>query len=243
MYMHTYKTHIHVGPFSLYILPQYNRNQKSTYTHKHTTGFGEEARPGEEIEKMRERLSMYTFRSSDAAFMVLNVLAKAHPKTQERVLSVLMMTIELNPGNGEVLSSMEGITVLLGIINRCSAPLKALYMHLLSTIGQYNVTPEETRLLFELAMPQAEASLGSVAHARSPGVAQDEGQDTLRLQIMSVIGEISKRVTPPAFFHFDGRPGWVKFGLEKFPVAKVCAAYIRVYAVCWCVCVCVCVFV
>ncbi len=193
------------------------------------TGFGEEAKPGEEIEKMQERLSMYTFRSSDAAFMVLNVLAKAHPKTQERVLSVLMMTIELNPANGEVLSSMEGITVLLGIINRCSAPLKALYMHLLSTIGQYNVTPEETRLLFELAMPQAESSLGVVT--RSPGAAQDEGQDNLRLQIMSVIGEISKRVTPPSFFHFDGRPGWVKFGLEKFPAAKV---GVGVHYICLC---------
>ena len=35
-----------------------------------------------------------------------------------------------------------------------------------------------------------------------------------------MIGQISERVTPPSCFYYDGRPGWVKFGVEKFPSIK-----------------------
>lgn len=41
------------------------------------------------------------------------------------------------------------------MINRCPSALKATYMRMLATIGKYNVSPEEVRLLFELAMPRA----------------------------------------------------------------------------------------
>lgn len=63
------------------------------------------------------------------------------------MLGILLSVCELNPANGETMSKIEGMTVLLGMINRCPAQLKGLYMKMLATIGRYNVRPEEVTTL------------------------------------------------------------------------------------------------
>jgi hypothetical protein len=151
----------------------------------------------------------FLFRSNDAAHMVLKVLMSAPNEVQRRAVQIIRAIMESNPANGQIFSRMKGISCVLNLVHKCDPDLRVEYLLLLAEMGTYNIFPEETRLLFEIGAPNKDDS------------EDQEIDEDLRLGIVSVVGKIGQSINPPTYFHFDGRPGWVKFAsVDRFPSPK-----------------------
>ena len=163
-----------------------------------------------EVDKNSTQIWRYLFRSNDAAQMVLKVLMFASTDVQRRAIQVIRMILESNPANGQILSRMKGISFVLSVVQKCDKDLRVEYLLLLAEMGTYNIFPEETRLLFELGMPNREEG------------DENEMDEDLRLGLLSVVGRMGQNINPPSYFHFHGRAGWVKYAaIDRFPPPKI----------------------
>ena len=71
---------------------------------------------------------------------------------QREVIQRLAILLEANPSNKRALCQMQVIAFLLRLCPRFNEAILGNYLELVHTLGSYDITAQEVRLLFELAL-------------------------------------------------------------------------------------------
>jgi hypothetical protein len=74
------------------------------------------------------------------------------PQVQREVIQRLAILLEANPSNKRALCQMQVIAFLLRLCPRFNEAILGNYLELVHTLGSYDITAQEVRLLFELAL-------------------------------------------------------------------------------------------
>jgi uncharacterized C2H2 Zn-finger protein len=194
-------------------------------------------------------LTSTKFRSAEAAMMIVLLLPHAAPRVQQEVIKRLALLLEANPANKRALCQMNVLSTLLRLCPRFHEDVQTYYLQLVATLGLYDISAREVRLLFDLAaldpddlrsissnhphnlgsggMPpphhyghhtNTQHRYGSPQGPRDHAIRR--GRE-LQMQMLYVIGRVTERMAPPAYFNFDGVVSSLMLAPQtRFPSAR-----------------------
>ncbi len=153
------------------------------------------------------QLSRIQLRNGDCVMMIIDLLPIGDSRTQGEVLQLLIKLMESNPTNKKIFCLAQGLKHLLNLANESDEVVQSSYFQLIASLGSYDISPSEVRILFDLA---------SLSLAK--GATNKHKERELQMQLLFVIGSIMERRAPLHYFHFNGVDHFAQFKLvERFP--------------------------
>lgn len=141
------------------------------------------------------------FRSSHLTPVLLGVLRSAPLQLQQEALKLLLVLCNSNSTNTKILARGSGLVRTLEMVKAGVGPeVQAYYYQFMATLGLYDITQDESKMLFDIL----------------------QGQPTeMSTQLLLVLSNISERTAPLSYLSFTGLSGYFRLGkLDRFPTYK-----------------------
>jgi hypothetical protein len=180
------------------------------------------------------------FVHTEAILMLFELLPHAQHSIQGSVMLRLSALVEASPANRRALCT-AGVFGLLLHFGPYLGQHDA-YLQLVASLGKYDVSADEVRLLFDLASHRSIAPAPPIDEHSTPNGAgalgmggdamREEESSEMResqMQMLYVIGRLAERSAPFAYFHFDGEGE----GLALDPRGKFPSANTGYTFMCW----------
>jgi hypothetical protein len=151
------------------------------------------------------------FHSTEASLMIVLLMPNASMDVQRVVINRLSLLLNSNPCNMRSLCEMHVLSFLIRLAPLFADSLHSSYFQLIASLGSYDVTEKEARLLFDLAL--LDNTTGDVETRRC--------FQELVMQMFYVIGRLAERTAPNVYFNFSGNGDGLKLPpIAKFPLPK-----------------------
>ena len=123
---------------------------------------------------------------------------------QKQVVKLIILIIKCNLINRKLLSTSDKFDLILNIATKQLGKSRNEYLQLLTLLGDYTITKENSSLLFDLIKS-------------CPSL-----DNQFQLQLLHVIEKLTQRKDPVNYFHFHGNsPGCVSLNIiDRFPSSK-----------------------
>ena len=144
------------------------------------------------------------FRNEDSFQMLIELLPRSTMDIQKQVVKLIILIIKCNLINRKLLSTSDKFDLILNIATKQLGKSRNEYLQLLTLLGDYTITKENSSLLFDLIKS-------------CPSL-----DNQFQLQLLHVIEKLTQRKDPVNYFHFHGNsPGCVSLNIiDRFPSSK-----------------------